>query len=193
MPDWSAVASLRPMLATLAESPEDQLSLRGFGYEPKYDGIRALIHLQPAPRGGSGGRRDAHVRLWSRLGNEKTAQFPEVVQSLARFGRSLEAPVLVDGELVALDSRGEPAGFQRLQGRIHLTREADIERVRTGQPVAFIVFDLLWHGNEDLRGLPLSQRRARLEKLFAAASRRDPLIRVSELANDGHALYQRAL
>jgi hypothetical protein len=35
-------------------------------------------------------------------------------------GRTLRAPLVLDGEIVALDDKGEPAGFQQLQGRIHL-------------------------------------------------------------------------
>src|SRR5215218_518852 len=67
-------ASVRPMLATLAEPP---LSGAGLVFEPKYDGIRALVHVPPA------GKAD-DVRIWSRLGNEKTTQFPSVVRS-SRF------------------------------------------------------------------------------------------------------------
>jgi bifunctional non-homologous end joining protein LigD len=147
-------ASIRPMLATLAEPP---LTQPGLVYEPKYDGIRALIHI-------SGN----DVRIWSRLGNEKTPQFPSVVEALRRWGAALKQPVLVDGELVALDEKGRPAGFQRLQGRIHLTGAEDVERVERAQPVALIAFDLLRDGDEDLRGLPLTERRKRLEELWRA-------------------------
>jgi len=85
--------SVRPMLATLAEPP---LTGRGLIYEPKYDGIRALVHIPP-PDG-----RD-HVRLWSRLGNDKTAQFPSIVRELEKLRAGLPAPLLVDSEIVALD------------------------------------------------------------------------------------------
>src|SRR5438046_267224 len=95
------------MLASTADAPLDDPQLI---YEPKYDGIRAIAEVAP---GGD-------VRLWSRLGNEKTKQFPEIVSVLAKWSRALEAPVVVDGEVVALDAGGEPAGFQQLQGRIHL-------------------------------------------------------------------------
>src|SRR5918995_67766 len=104
-------SSVRPMLATLAEPP---LTGKGLIYEPKYDGIRALVHVAPSD-----------VRIWSRLGNEKTAQFPSVVRALEPFARTLTAPLLLDGELVALDAEGRPGGFQRLQGRIHLTESRD--------------------------------------------------------------------
>ena len=80
------------------------------------------------------------VRIWSRLGNEKTAQFPDLVAALTRYARKLKGPVVLDGEIVALDDKGEPAGFQRLQNRIHLTESHS--RSAAGR-VAFIAFDIL--------------------------------------------------
>ena len=193
---------VRPMLATLAEPP---LTGAGLIYEPKYDGIRALVDVAPGPTGG--------VRLWSRLGNEKTSQFPAIVRALDAFRATLRAPLLVDGEIVALDDRGRPAGFQRLQGRIHLTGVRDVEVIERAQPVALIAFDLLRDGDEDLRGLPLTERRARLEAvwgpatspLLSAKGTRDRgsaakagnaagILRISEqVMGDGHALYARAI
>jgi bifunctional non-homologous end joining protein LigD len=172
----------RPMLASLEAAP-----LQGpqFAYEPKYDGIRTIVELER-----SGG--DGTVRLYSRLGNDKTAQFPEVVKALRQFGRRLKAGVVLDGELVALDEHGEPAGFQQLQGRIHLTRAEDIGRAGGRVPVAFIAFDVLRDGADDLRPLPLSARRARLERVFGNTG--SSLLRLSEFVPaDGRALYQRAI
>ena len=100
--------AVRPMLATLADPP---LVGAGLVYEPKYDGIRALVHV---PHGRS---RD-DVRIWSRLGNDKTSQFPSIVRALGDLRATLRGPVLIDGEVVALEGAGRPAGFQRLQGRI---------------------------------------------------------------------------
>lgn len=184
MPIWrEAPASVRPMLATLAPAP---LDLPGLIYEPKYDGIRALVHLE-RPRKGP-----PAVRIWSRLGNEKTSQFPSLVRELEAFARTLAAPLLVDGEIVALDEHGRPAGFQRLQGRIHLAGARDVEQVDRAQPVAFIAFDLLRDGTDDLRGLPLTDRRARLEARLQGAL--SPAVRISEqAAGDGRAMHKRAL
>ncbi|MEX2662455.1 MAG: non-homologous end-joining DNA ligase [Vicinamibacterales bacterium] len=178
-------AKVRPMLATLAEPP---LTGAGLVFEPKYDGIRALVHVAPR-RGG------ADVRLWSRLGNDKTAQFPSIVRALERWGAALGGPVLLDGEIVALVD-GKPAGFQRLQGRIHLTSARDVESSEKSQPAALIAFDILRDGDEDVRGLPLTGRRARLEKVLRKATRTrtgaQP-IRISEqIAADGRALHARA-
>jgi bifunctional non-homologous end joining protein LigD len=171
------------MLATLTEAP---LIAKTLVYEPKYDGIRAIAEV--TPKGG--------VRLWSRNGNEKTGQFPSIVQALARQAKTLEGATVLDGEIVALDERGRPAGFQRLQGRMHLTGARDIERAEQAQPVAFIVFDVLRIGREDLCRLPLTDRRKRLEQLFRAFRLKPEAaatLRLSEqVAADATALYARA-
>jgi bifunctional non-homologous end joining protein LigD len=169
-------ADVRPMLATLADAP---LTQPGLIYEPKYDGIRALVHAGPG------------VRIWSRLGNEKTTQFPSIVQALAPLAKSLKKPLLLDGEIVALDEQGRPAGFQRLQGRIHVKGARDVEMVEARQPVALILFDILRDGDEDVRSLPLTERRARLEARVGRAL--SPAVRLSEqAAGDARALEARA-
>jgi len=171
------------MLATLADPP---LSGTSLVFEPKYDGIRALVEIEPPP---ARTRGRATVRVWSRLGNDKTSQFPSIAAALASCGA--REPLVVDGEIVALDGNGRPMGFQRLQGRIHLTDVKDVERIDREQPVAFIAFDLLREGTEDLRGLPLVERRARLERLFGRV--KPGTIRLSEqVAGDGRALHARA-
>jgi bifunctional non-homologous end joining protein LigD len=172
---------LRPMLATLAEPP---LAGRNLVFEPKFDGIRALVEIDPAAAG-------RPVRIWSRLGNDKTSQFPSVASALAALGKAVKVPLLLDGEIVALDARGRPSGFQRLQGRIHLTDARDVQRIEREQPVAFIAFDLLRDGDDDLRGLTLVERRARLEQRLGG--RLTDIVRISEQAHgDGHALRDRA-
>jgi bifunctional non-homologous end joining protein LigD len=170
------------MLASLDEAP---LADPRLAYEPKYDGIRALAVVR------AGGGPDA-VRLWSRLGNDKTGQFPEIARALTVFARTLKADVLLDGEIVALDQHGEPAGFQRLQGRIHLTSERDIDGREGTEPVAFVAFDVLRDGNTDVRALPLTARRARLERIFGNTG--TTLLRLSDFRpGDGRALYREVL
>jgi len=164
------------MLASLAGAPLDD---PGFVYEPKYDGIRAVIEIPPHGKG---------VVIWSRLGNDKTRQFPEIAGALAKWAKKLADPVVVDGEIVALDDKGDPTGFQNLQGRIHLT---GTEAPPPGR-VAFIAFDLLKKGAVDLRSRPLVERRKALEELFARTG--SPILRLSEIAHgDGNRLHERAL
>jgi bifunctional non-homologous end joining protein LigD len=165
------------MLASLADAP---LVDSEFVYEPKYDGIRAIAEI--APRGGG-------VHLWSRLGNEKTSQFPEIAGALRLWSKRLKEPLVLDGEVVALDAKGQPAGFQNLQGRIHLKGGPG----HTGDArTAFIAFDVLRAGTVDFRGQPLVERRRGLEHLFGDTG--SPLLRISEIAyGDGRALHKRAV
>ena len=157
------------MLAVLSDPPLDDPRL---AYEPKYDGIRALAHVD-----------GSMVRIWSRLGNDKTAQFPEIARALGRLGTTLKRAVLLDGEIVALDGTGEPLGFQELQARIHLSRQRDVDRAMAQQPVAFIIFDLLRDADEDVRVLPLKARRERLDRLLTR--RTNPAIRLAPVSH-GH-------
>jgi bifunctional non-homologous end joining protein LigD len=169
------------MLATTAEAPLDSAAL---AYEPKYDGIRAIVAIDPP----SSGRGQPAVRFWSRLGNEKTTQFPEIREALAGWAGHLDRPVLVDGELVALDRTGTPTGFQKLQGRIH---RKDVGSVPAPDTTALILFDVLRDGADDVRGLPLRERRARLERLLAAHV--NERLRMSEqVVGNGREMFDRA-
>ena len=165
------------MLASLADAPLTDPQLI---YEPKYDGIRAIVEIV-----------DGQVRLWSRLGNEKTAQFPEIVTALRAWARRLRGPVVLDGEIVALDAKGDPTGFQHLQGRIHLSVGVKDE-TGAGARTAFIAFDVLREAGTDLRDRPLTERRGVLERLFDGVP--SGVLRVSEsVRGDGRAMYKRAL
>jgi bifunctional non-homologous end joining protein LigD len=174
------------MLASTTEAaPDRDLQNPALVYEPKFDGIRALVSLEPA-------QPQARIRIWSRNGNDKTAQFPEVVKALRDFATRLKAPILLDGEIVALDARGEPGGFQQLQGRMHLRGERDIAREANAQRAAFIAFDILRDGADDLRPLILTHRRARLERIFGASGSSE--VRHGDYAaGDGRRLHQLAL
>jgi bifunctional non-homologous end joining protein LigD len=178
------------MLATLVEAP---LKQKGFVYEPKYDGIRAVIEVSRA------GRSPA-VTIWSRNGNDKTKQFPSIARALA--DAPIKEPLVLDGEIVALDKDGRPAGFQRLQGRMHLAGAKDVERAEQAQPAALILFDIMREGKEDVTALPLSERRTRLERVFARYFRTsrgsrlqaEGVIRISEqVADDATAMNERAM
>jgi bifunctional non-homologous end joining protein LigD len=126
-------------LATLVK----ELPKRGadYLYELKFDGYRIL-----AVKAG------AELRLFSRRGNDWTEEFG-VVATAARKLRNKE--FVIDGEACALDERGVPR-FQLLQNR-------------SGQAprLAYFVFDLLWLDGQDLRRLPLEERRERLARVLA--------------------------
>jgi bifunctional non-homologous end joining protein LigD len=113
--------------------------------ELKFDGYRIL-----ALRVGD------ELRLFSRRAQDWTNEF-EVVAAAVRKLDTKE--FVVDGEVCALDERGVPR-FQLLQNRRgHDTR------------LAYFVFDLLWVKGEDLRKLPLEDRRERLATLLGKLPR----------------------
>ncbi len=156
---WQEHAPPAPMLATPCELGALQLDNPSMLYEQKLDGIRAIVIVEPA-------HPTAQVRLLSRNGNDKATQFPEIVRALRELAQQVTATIILDGEIVALDGRGQPTSFTALQSRMHLKGAGDIAARTATVPTALVVFDLLREGREDLRPLPLAARRARLEHLL---------------------------
>ena len=125
---------IEPMKAVLAETP---FSDPGWIFERKLDGIRCI-----AIRDGSG------VSLMSRTRHRMNDQFPEIASALER---QPSRDFIADGEIVAF--RDGITSFERLQ-----------QRHRRHVPVFLYVFDLPRHDGEDLRPLPLRERKARLRR-----------------------------
>ena len=156
---WRDEAPPAPMLATPCDLDAVNLANSSLLYEQKFDGIRAIAIVEP-------GHPGSRVRLLSRNGNDKAPQFPDIVRALRELAGQISGPVVLDGEIVALDARGHPTSFTALQSRMHLKGARDIEARTATVPTALVVFDLLREGGEDLRPLPLTDRRARLEHLL---------------------------
>src|SRR5215211_1188060 len=134
-----------PMLARLDGLPRDE---EAYGFEVKWDGIRAVGYWEPG-----------RWRLESRNLRDITATWPEV----RAIGRQLGArSVVLDGEIVAFDEHGRPS-FERLQPRMHLTGEAAIRRRAREIPATYVIFDLLWLDDESLMDRPYAERRAALD------------------------------
>jgi bifunctional non-homologous end joining protein LigD len=123
---------IEPMKAVLSDKP---FSDPGWIFERKLDGIRCI-----AIRDGSG------VSLMSRTARRMNDQFPEIAEAL---DREPARDFIADGEIVAF--RDGITSFERLQ-----------QRHRKHVPVFLYVFDLPRFGGEDLRPLPLRERKARL-------------------------------
>ena len=117
--------------------------------EWKWDGIR----VQLAARGGQ-------RRVFSRMGDDISGAFPEIAAALA------DGTVL-DGELLVVRG-GEVAPFNDLQQR--LNRKTVTAKMLAQYPAFVRLYDALFLGGEDLRSLPLLERRARLEAWYAGAS-----------------------
>jgi bifunctional non-homologous end joining protein LigD len=168
------------MLAASAGSLPDRLA--GWAIEPKWDGIRVIAEVT---------RRG--VRLWTRNGNDKSPQFPEIARALMALAADA-GPLVLDGEIVALDPRGRALRFQALQGRMHAESEETLARNAAATTTAFVAFDLLADGERLLTALPFAARRKALEMRVPA--RRGAIVRRGESVRCGSAaakkLFERA-
>jgi len=124
------------MLATLTDAPFDD---PGWVFEDKYDGFRMVASIETG-----------RVTLYSRNGKIISHSYLEVAQALER----VKVDAVLDGELVALDSQGV-SRFQLLQNA--LRHEAKL---------LYCIFDLMFCAGEDLRPLPLLERKKRLRSIL---------------------------
>ena len=136
------------LASPLDEAPDTLGSPEAWLIEWKWDGIRAQLV-----------KRDARVHLWSRGEELITHRFPEI----AAAATNLPDGTVLDGEVLAFrDDR--PMPFSALQQRIG--RQKQVAQLVRAVPVVFMTYDVLEDLNEDIRSLPLSERRRRLEGLL---------------------------
>jgi bifunctional non-homologous end joining protein LigD len=127
---------LQPMLATLTDAPFDD---ENWVFEDKYDGFRMVAKIE-------GGK----VTLYSRNGKIISGNYLEIAKAF----EAVKGDAVIDGELVALDTKGV-SHFQLLQNA--LRKKAKLQ---------YCAFDLMFHNGEDLRGLPLLERKKRLRAIL---------------------------
>ncbi|HVX93776.1 MAG TPA: DNA ligase D [Polyangia bacterium] len=152
----ASVPAYAAQLATLVEEPPDG---EGWLHEQKFDGYRIGAALDAG-----------RARLWSRRGQEWTAELPSVATAVAALpARS----ALLDGEVAVVLPSGVTS-FQALQQRTARTA------------LVYFVFDLLHLDGEDLAPLPLEERKRRLHALV---DDRGGVIRYSEHVVGGGAAF----
>jgi bifunctional non-homologous end joining protein LigD len=134
-------AWLPPMLATLT----DQFPTEGkWVYEPKLDGVRALVYS----KGGA-------VGIFSRNRKSLDDAYPELGEALEQ---AVGGDGVFDGEIVAFDPERGITSFSRLQQRMQLR---DPVRARRSQVAVFLyLFDCLFYEGLDVTRLPLLERKA---------------------------------
>jgi len=144
------VPVFRPFM--LAHPLDDTVvSLDDYAAEWKWDGIRVQLV-----------RTAGQTRLYSRTGDDISGSFPEIATAFESEG-------VLDGELLVRGSEqgiadlhgGAAASFNALQQR--LGRKIVSARIQAQYPAFVRLYDILIDGNEDVRGLPWIDRRARLE------------------------------
>lgn len=151
----------RPMLATLVDKP---FSEKGWIFEVKWDGYRAIAEIN---------YNASVVKLYSRNGKSFNEKFPVIVDEL----KKIQGEMVLDGEIVALDSRGV-ASFENLQN--YQNKKVEI---------VYECFDLLFLNGKDLRKRKLIERKQLLRKSLPASR----LIRyVDHVENEGIDFYREA-
>ena len=147
-PDPGRKATFRPvMLAHPIEAGDWQsFAPEDIAAEWKWDGIRVQLSARPGD-----------VRLFSRAGDDISGAFPDIVQAFAH------TEGVLDGELLVLRD-GAVASFNDLQQR--LNRKTVTGRMLQDYPAHIRLYDILFDGPEDVRGLTFIERRARLEAWY---------------------------
>ncbi|MER9726989.1 MULTISPECIES: non-homologous end-joining DNA ligase [unclassified Mesorhizobium] len=132
-------------------------------FEMKFDGYRAQIAIS-----------GSNVVVYTRNGHDWTRQFKVILPPLQRL---TEGAVLIDGEIVAIDSQGR-TNFSMLKTGI-----------AAGMPLKFYAFDLLEFDGEHLSNQPLLERKARLESLLGTRRPDDSLQFSSHIVDQGKRVF----
>ena len=157
----SRLGFVEPQLPTLTDQPPDG---DGWIHEIKHDGYRTMLVLD---RGS--------IRAFTRNGHDWSDRYPGIVASAARLGcRS----AILDGEVIVQNTRGA-SDFEGLQ---HALKHRP-------HSLIFYAFDLLHLDGNDLRALPLVDRRAELKKLIGEEGA-GALQFSEEFVGDGAALFR---
>jgi bifunctional non-homologous end joining protein LigD len=136
----SMPAFIDPQLCKLVDRPPQTAA---WAHEIKLDGYRAQLRVQAG---------DAHVR--TRSGLDWTKRFAAIADSAAKL-----PDCIIDGEICAIDGQGNPS-FAALQAALSEDQSDEL---------VFFAFDLLVERRQDLRSLPLGDRKARLQYLLEKA------------------------
>lgn len=152
---------VKPELATLVDAPP---AGEGWLFEVKFDGYRVQV--------AAAGDR---VRLYTRNGHDWTAHFSAIATAAAAL--ELDG-ALIDGEVVVIDRAGR-SDFGRLQRALKGREGGD------GGALSYFAFDLLAEGGENLRDLPLTERKERLRRLLGRQGRAGPIFFTDHVEGGG--------
>ena len=134
------------MLAQTAQTVAEAFTEHGckIALEYKYDGARVQIHKQ-----------NGEVQIFSRRLTNVTESLPEIVEIIKH--NITASSVIVEGEVVALDSAGFPIAFQHLMRRFKRTR--DVVDMAQKIPLTLYLFDILYLNGKSLIAKPYTERR----------------------------------
>jgi DNA ligase 1 len=151
-PESGELPNFTPLMLSQPINEDELPTLDPTAYvaEWKWDGIRVQLVA-----------RRGEQRLYSRSGDEIGPAFPDILAALPD-------DIALDGELLVVRD-GEVAAFNDLQQR--LNRKTPTPKMLSDFPTSVRLYDILRLGDEDLRALPMSERRHRLEAWYGNAPR----------------------
>jgi bifunctional non-homologous end joining protein LigD len=136
-----------PMLAKPGQLPAND---DDYGFEMKWDGIRAILYLD-----------HGRTHLASRNLFDITGQYPEL-QALSELTGADQ--LILDGEIVTLGDDGAPS-FGKLQSRMGVVSDQAVRQLMMTTPVTYMIFDVLYRDGESLMDETYTRRRAVLAGL----------------------------
>ena len=154
---------IKPQLAKLVETPPEG---EDWIHEIKYDGYRLITTI------------DGRPRLFTRSGLDWTSKFTSIAKELESVKTN---GTILDGEIVFVDKNGRNS-FSDLQTSLSVDSKKGEDRHHV-----YYVFDLLFEDGEDLRELPLLERKARLKSLLAKTKSKR-IIYSQEILDEGSAV-----
>ena len=171
----------RPVQAMLAQAGTATEAVDAFGtvgVETKFDGARVQIHYVPANESDRASASETDrasasetaeeglgPRIYSRNMDDVTDALPEIVETVAE---AVDVPVILDGEVIAVDDDGDPLPFQEVLRRFR--RKHDVDRMRETVTLRLHAFDCLHADGEDLLDEPLRRRHRRLAGIVPTAA-----------------------
>ena len=124
----------------LAKESTEVFDSKEWIYEIKWDGYRAIAEVLPK-----------EIKLYSRNGNDFSQNYPLIAEEL----KKIKHEAVLDGEIVVLNENGFP-DFQKMQ---HYEDN-------TNFPLCYYVFDLLMLDGNDIKHLPLTDRKELLKSIL---------------------------
>jgi DNA ligase 1 len=152
---FSVFRPVQLMLAQTAQTVDEALEEEGgaAAFEYKYDGARVQIH-----------KKGSQVCIFSRRLSDVTESLPEIVETVKQ---NVQADsVIVEGEVIALDSAGYPIAFQHLMRRFKRIR--NLEDMTQKMPLSLYLFDILYLNGESLIAKTYLMRRQILSQTAGA-------------------------
>jgi ATP-dependent DNA ligase len=143
-------------------------------HEVKIDGARAIGFFEEG----------ALVKLQGRRNPDITHRYPDLCDAIHPLRLKCKSAV-VDGEICVLDKEGK-VNFNGLQHREQNNAPFKVGLISKQFPATYIVFDLIEVDGRDLRGVPLSERRKELERVFMPCEK----WRLTEQFADGVKLFE---